>query len=76
MAHWIGSQGQVNLAKKAKTSPQYDATPRKPQTQNDKNLFRWTRRLAESVECLNSSLAQSAGEVWCCKTSQKNWCKR
>jgi len=32
MAHWVSAQGQVNLAKKAKTCPHYDITHRKPQT--------------------------------------------
>jgi len=64
MAHWIGAQGQVKLSKNVKTSPHYDITPRKPQIQNEKKLFSIsTRRLAESVECLNISLVQSAGEL-------------
>jgi len=29
MACWVGTQGQVNLATKAKTSPHYDITQRK-----------------------------------------------
>jgi len=36
MAHWVGAQGQVNLAKKAKLRPHYEVTPREPQTQNGK----------------------------------------
>jgi len=39
MAHWVGTQGQVKLAKNARTSPHYDIAPRKPQTQNEKHLF-------------------------------------
>ena len=38
MAHWVGAQGRVNLAKKAKTSPHYDVTPRK--IQNEKYFFK------------------------------------
>jgi len=38
MAHWVGAQGQVNLTKIPKTSSYYGATPRKPQTQNKKNV--------------------------------------
>jgi len=37
----------------------------KPKTKNIFSLR--TRRLAESFEGLNSSLAQSAGELWSCK---------
>ena len=39
MAHWVGAQGLVKLAKNAKTSPHYDVTPREPQTQNEKIFF-------------------------------------
>jgi len=57
MSHWVGAQGQVKLAKNAKTSPHFDVSRRKPQTQNEKMFFLiWTRRLAESVEGLNNSL--------------------
>jgi len=34
MAHWVGTQGQVNLAKVSKTCPYYDVTHREPQTKN------------------------------------------
>jgi len=39
MARWVGAQGRVNLAKKAKTCPHYDITHIKPQTQNKKKFF-------------------------------------
>jgi len=39
MARWVGAHGQVNLAKKAKTCPQYDVTHSKPQTQNENKYF-------------------------------------
>jgi len=32
MAHWVGTQGQVTLAKKVKTCPHCDVTQRKPKT--------------------------------------------
>jgi len=32
MARWFGSQGQINMAKKAKSCPDYDVTHKKPQT--------------------------------------------
>ena len=63
MACWVGIQGQVNLATRAKTCSYYDVTQRKPHTQNEKKKFSiWTRRLSESVEGLNSSPTQSAGK--------------
>jgi len=53
--------GDQNL----KTCPHCDVTSRKPQPKT-KNVFFWmsTRRLAESVEGLNSSLALAAGDLW------------
>jgi len=48
----------------------------KPKT----NFFKiWTTILAESVGCLNSSLAQSAGKLWSCKSCKlgsKQWPER
>jgi len=71
MVLWVGAQDQVKLAKKAKTCP-HDVTHRKPQTQNEKTIFSIkTRWLPEYVKGLNSSLAQSAGELWYCKAHQK-----
>ena len=35
-----------------------------PQTENDKKFSLETRRLAESVGGLNTSLAPAAGELW------------
>ena len=55
MACWVGAQGQVNSAIKAKTYPNYDVPPKK------KFFLIWTRRLPKSVKGLNSSIAQSAG---------------
>jgi len=43
----------------------YDITHKKSVTPNQKNFFRvQTRRLADPFEPLNSSLAQSAEELW------------
>ena len=39
MTRWVGAQGQVNLAKKAKTFLHCDVTHIKHQTQNEKILF-------------------------------------
>jgi len=62
MAYWVGAKGQVNSATKVKTCPHLDVTQRKLHAQNENFFFISTRRLAESVEGLISSLAQSAGE--------------
>jgi len=63
MGQWIGAQGQV--AKNLKTCPHCDVTSRKHQTENKKLFISTsTRRLAESVEGFNSSLALAAGDLW------------
>jgi len=44
--------------------PVVTSSPREPQTQNEKMFFSIsTSRLAESIDGLNSFLAQSAGEL-------------
>ena len=64
MADWVGAQGQVNLAKKTLKHPHLWRHPRNPQIRNEKKIFLiYSLRLAESVEGLNSSLAQSPGEL-------------
>jgi len=51
--------------------PHYDdVNHREPQTQNEKLFSKYTRRLTESVKGLNSSLAQSTGELRGCKKLQ------
>ena len=66
MAQWVGVKGQVRVAKKSQNTPTCGAPPAnskpKPKT---KNVFFSisSRRLAESVDGLDSSLAQSAGEL-------------
>jgi len=48
----------------AKTCPHYDdVIHREPQIQNEKNIFPSQLELAESVDGLKSSVAQSAGEL-------------
>jgi len=65
MFYWIGAQDWVNGAQKTQKHPHLWFPPREPQTRNKKIIFSiLTRRLAESVEGFNSSLAQSAGELW------------
>jgi len=74
MAHCVGSQGQVKLAKKL----QKHASIMMSHTENPKptiNLFQ-SELLSESVDVLNSSLTQSAGELQRCKGFQKRWCRR
>jgi len=62
MAQWVGAQGRPKMAKKSKNTPTCGGPPREPQTENEKIFFsNSTRRLAESVEGLNSSLALAAG---------------
>jgi len=64
MAQWVGAQGRPKVAKKSKNTPTCGGPPREPQTKNKKNFFSIsTRRLAESVESLNSSLALAAGDL-------------
>jgi len=61
MAQWGRAQSQVNVAKNTTIC---GVVPQKPPTENEKLFFSIsTTRLAESVESLNSSLAQSPGEL-------------
>jgi len=65
MADWIGAQGQVKLVKK---TPSLVTTPPEIPKTKTKNIFLiCSLRLAESAEGLNSSLAQSPGELLSCK---------
>jgi len=53
MTRWVGAQGQVNLAKKAKTFLHCDVTHIKHQTQNEKvcfNLNYKTSRIRRGLE--------------------------
>jgi len=57
MARWVGAQGQVNLAKTAKTCPLYDVNHRKPKTNNFVfNLKQKTCQIRRGFEQLSSSL--------------------
>jgi len=64
MGQWIGAQGQVKVAKKMQKLPICDVSPSKRQTKNKFFFSMSTRRLAESVGGLNSSLALAAGNLW------------
>jgi len=58
MSQWVGAQGRPKVAKISKTFPHCDVTSRNPLTENKKRFFFIsTRRLAESVDGLDSSLA-------------------
>jgi len=52
------------LAKISKTCPDCDITSRNPHRKQNMFFSMSTRRLAESVEGLNSSLALAAGDLW------------
>jgi len=66
MAHWVGAQGQIKLAKKSQKHALIVTSPQKTPNPKRKKIFFsvLTGRLAGSVDALNSSLAQSAGELW------------
>jgi len=58
------AQGQPKVAKISKTCLLCDVTSRNPPTENEKLFFSiLTTRLAESVDGLDSSLAQSPGKL-------------
>ena len=64
MIHSDGAQDQAKMAKITQKHPYLWRSPQKAQTQNEKIFFSiLTTRLAESVEGLNSSLAQLPGEL-------------
>jgi len=63
MAHWSSVQGQSKLVKNSKTPPLWELLPGEPLTQIKNFFLIESRRLATSVEGLNSSLAIAAGEL-------------
>jgi len=63
MAHWISAQGQLKWVKDSKTCLLCDVTKRKPPPKSNNVFFSRNRRLAESVDGLNSSVAIVAGEL-------------
>jgi len=74
MTRWVVVQGQVNVAKKSKNTPNCSGPPSEPQTENKNRIFSISRRkLAESEDGLDSSLAQSGGELQRYKLSPKFW---
>ena len=74
MAQWVVVQGQVKVAKKSKNTSTCSGPPSEPQTENENRFFSITsRRLAESEDGLDSSLAQSGAELQRCKLTPKFW---
>ena len=64
MAHWDGMQGQAKMAKMVQKHPFLWRSPQKSSNPKWKIFFLiLTTRLAESIEGLNSSLAQLPGEL-------------
>ena len=64
MAHWDGAQGQEKMAKITQKHPYLWRSPQKNSNPKQKFFFSiLTTRLAESVESLNSSLAQWSGKL-------------
>jgi len=64
MAHWDGTQGQEKMAKITQKHPYLWRSPQKSSNTKQKIFFSiLTASLAESVEGLKSSLAQSPGEL-------------
>jgi len=63
----LGWRPGPDFAKNPKTCPHCGITFRKPKIEKEKKFLTSSLRLAESVEGLNSSLAQSAGDLWFCK---------
>ena len=73
MAQWIVVQGQVKVAKKKQ---KYHHLQRSPQrTPKWKSFFFSisSRRLAESEDGLDNSLAQSGGKLQRCTLAPKFW---
>jgi len=63
MAYWISAQGQLKWVKNSKNCLLCDVSKRKPHAQTKYFFLIETRRLAESVDGLNSSVAIVADEL-------------
>ena len=76
----VGAQVQVTSAIKSRRHATIITSPTEnPNSKRKKMVSKETRRLAESVEGLNTSLSQSADELWSCnscKFGSKKWPKR
>jgi len=74
MAHWIGAQGRVKVAKKTQKHPHLLSSPPENPKLKAKIFFPIsTRRLAESVDVLNCSLALAADDLWPKKCEPLQW---
>ena len=73
MANWDGAQDQADGQNNAKTPLLVTFPPEKLKPKTKIYLFILTPRLAESIEGLNSSLAQSPGELYDSKALQEKW---
>jgi len=74
MAHWDCAQGQAKMAEITQKHPYLWRSAQKSSNPKRKIVVSiLTTRLAESVEGLNSSLAQSPGELQDCKALQEKW---
>jgi len=75
MAQWVVVQGQVKVAKKKQTHSHLQGSPQRTPNRKQKSFFFSisSRRLAESEDGLDSSLAQSGGELQRCKLAPKFW---
>jgi len=69
MGQWVGAQGQPKVTKIPKHALIVMSPPENPHRKQKTFFSISTRRLAESVEGLNSSLALAAGELW----PKKGW---
>ena len=70
MDQWVGAPGQVKIAK---NTPLMTFPPENPYRKRKIFFSILTTGLAESVEGLNSSLAQSPGELYDCKALHETW---
>jgi len=59
MAHWVSTQGQVNTLKMQKHALIVTSPSDNPKPKRNKKFLTCNSRLAESLEGLNSSLAQT-----------------
>ena len=65
MGQWVGAQGRTKVTKISKTCALIVTSPPENLHRKQKTFFFMsTRKLAESVEGLNSSLALAAGDLW------------
>jgi len=73
MDQLVGAQSQAKVAKKMQKHPHLRRSPQQTPNQKQKNVFSLsTRKLAESVEGLYSSLALAAGWRFMAKKGRAN----